>query len=442
MKNSLYINLIVFCFLIIPFKLNAGTDTSEIKSFVETSENIFVLTVKTPIVPILTDYLKEGISAALKDNAQCVIIRIDTPGGLLETMRDIVQLFLNSNIPIITYIYPNGAHAASAGVFIVYASDIAVMSSATNIGSASPVEMNGKDIGDSMKSKVSNDLIAFLESVAKEKNRNDSVVRDFIDKAVSFDAKTAQSLRIIDYISDDISDLLNKIDGKIIVKNKLRFKLNTQKYKVIEYNISSLKKILFYISNPNILYILMTIGIWALIYELSSPGIGISGAAGILCLVLAFFGFQTLPVSVSGIILIILGIGFIVFELFLPTYGIVGILGVISFILGSIMLFSDEFLKISYSLMIGMSMFSFLFLTFIIGSAIKIKNKKPVGSREEMQGKTAVVRQSITKDKLGIVFYDGELWSAASDSEVIINTGSEVEIIRIDGIKLVVRAKS
>jgi len=416
---------------------NINVNTGQSEKTINHPNKIYVLTVKYPITPIITEYLRTGVDKAVADKAQCIILKIDTPGGLTETMRDIVQLFLNAELPVIAYISPSGAHAASAGVFIVYSADIAVMASATNIGSAAPVQMDGKDIGSSMKDKVSNDLIAFLEAVAKEKNRNYSIVRDFIDKSVNFDAATALKLNVIDLIADDISELLKKINNRSVTKNKIEYKIKTDNPEIIEFNFPNSKKILLAISNPNLLYILLTLGIWAIIYELATPGFGFAGSFGALCLVIAFFGFQTLPVTAAGVILIILGIAFIALELVLPTHGIVGGLGGIGFIIGSIILFDDAFLKISISLIIALALFLFITIIFVIGAIVKIRKSQPTIGREAVVGKSAIAKTPLAPE--GLVFYDGELWSAISETGEFIEIESKVNIVKTEGIKLIVK---
>ena len=397
----------------------------------------YVLTIRSAIVPVLTEYLRDGINRALKENAQCLIISLDTPGGLTETMRDIVQIIMNSEIPVIVYVTPSGAHAASAGVFIVYSADISAMAPATNIGSASPVNMDGKDISDTMKKKVFNDLISFLESIAKEKNKNISLVKDFIDTAANISAEYALKNNAIDLIASDINELLKKIDGKKILKNKKIYELKTASTKIIYYDIPFHRKMLVYISNPNVIYVLMMLGIWAMIYEFASPGFGFAGAFGSICLLISLFGAQALPITVTGVILIILGAGFIVLEIFITAHGIVGFIGSVAILFGSFMLFDDEIFRISLPLIIASAVFSFGFILFIAGAIIKTVKKAPSLGQASMINVEAIVKKELNPD--GLIFYNGELWTALSETGCKIEVNQKVMISKMNGIKAVVR---
>ncbi|HPP86596.1 MAG TPA: nodulation protein NfeD [bacterium] len=423
--------LIIYLFLLI---VNFAVYSSPLKS---KESLVYRLTIKGPIVPIYYDYLKDGIEAAINNNAECVLIIIDTPGGLLETTREIIQLFLNSRIPIITYISPSGSHAASAGVFIVYASDIAAMAKATNIGSASPVNLGSTEMSETMKNKISNDIIALLQTVARQNNRNDSIVIDFIEKSVNLDEQKAKELNVINYIVENTEELLKKLNNQKISKNSIDYVLNTEAAKVIDYKMSISKKILFLISNPNITYILMILGIWALIYEFSSPGFGFAGATGVVCLVIAFFGFQALPIKAAGAILLIVGLIFLILEFFLATAGIVGIIGLISFILGSFMLIDDVMFKISLPIIIATAVFTFLYMVFVIGAILKARHSKPVIGSEYLKDEIAVVRKKLEPE--GLVFVEGELWTARAVNEETIEENEKVKICEVKGLKLIVK---
>ncbi len=397
---------------------------------------IYILTISYPIVPPLTDYIKDGINRAVEENAQCVIIQLNTPGGLTETMRDIAQLMLNIQIPVVVYVAPSGARAASAGVFLVYSADISAMAPATNIGSASPVNFGGKDISETMKKKVENDLIAFLESLAKIKNKNIDIAKEFVDTSINLSPEAALSKKTVDLIAVSIDELLQKINGKTLKKQNKNFKLQTEKCVLRYYDIPLYRSILIQITNPNIIYILMILGVWALIYEFVSPGFGISGAFGILCLLISFFGMQALPVTTAGILLIICGIIFFVLEAFLPTFGVVGIIGVIAFILGSFMLFNDKFFSISSSLIISTAIFSVCFILFIVGAFIKTRKIKYATGIEELIGATGIVRKELNPE--GMVFYNGELWTAADVDNKIIEIDVKVKIVSFKGMKIIV----
>ncbi|TES94065.1 MAG: nodulation protein NfeD [Candidatus Cloacimonadota bacterium] len=409
-------------------------------NFTLTANEVLVAKFQGIIGPISSRYIEKTIRKAEKNEVECLVILLDTPGGLDSSMRDIVKAELNTKIPVVVFIYPQGARAASAGVFITLAANIAAMSPGTNIGAAHPVSI-GKKMDREMKKKVTNDAVAYIESIAQARNRNVEWARDAVRKSLSVSAEDALEEGIIDIIATDIDDLLKKIDGiEIEIKGETKI-IDTKDVHIEEIRLSFRENFLNRISNPNIAFILFTVGSAGLVYEFTHPGAIFPGVAGGVCLILAFFSFQTLPVNYAGIALIIMGVLMFFLETRTPTNGPLTVGGVISMLLGSAMLFDTDapFLKVSWSVIIPIVFFTAAFFLFLVGMTIRAMRKKPTTGKKGLEGEIALVKTNIIPGKAGSVFIHGEFWDAVSDEKI--KNGEEVEIVSVEGLKLKVQQK-
>ncbi|HOO37592.1 MAG TPA: nodulation protein NfeD, partial [Deltaproteobacteria bacterium] len=302
------------------------------------ASDILVIEVKDAISPPIAAYIIENIDEALATNKSAIIIRLDTPGGLDTAMRDIIQHEMNAHIPVIVYVSPKGARAASAGAIITLASDIAAMAPGTNIGAAHPVnigktqEKEGES--ETMVEKVTNDAVAYAQSIARERGRNEQWAEDAVRKSISTPASEALEKGVIDIVATNMDDLLAQLDGRKITKDSSTFELHTQNVALVEKPMGLRYRLLAAISNPNVAYILMLIGLAGIYFELSSPGAILPGVIGGISLILAFFAFQTLPVNFAGVALIILAVILFIAEIKVPSFGLLTVGGIISMILG------------------------------------------------------------------------------------------------------------
>jgi len=391
--------------------------------------------------PVSSRYLVNLIERANRENVEALVITIDTPGGFDQAMRDIVKAELNSKVPIVVYVYPDGARDASAGVFITLAAHIAAMCPGTNIGAAHPVAVSpgGEKVDETMKEKMENDAAAYLKAIAKKRGRNVKWAEDAVRKSVSITADEALRLGVIDLIVGDVEELLNKIDGWEVDINGEKKTLKTKDADVVEIPMSFREIFLSRLANPNIAYILLIIGFYGLIFEITHPGAIVPGAIGALSLILAFFSFQTLPINYAGLALIILGIVMFILEALTPTYGPLTIGGIVSMFIGSMMLINTDvsFLKISLPVIIAAVATTAAFFVFALGMAFRAMRRKPTTGDKGMIGLEGTATTNI--EKTGKVFIRGEYWNAYSDEKI--EKGSEVVVVDVKGLKLKVKRK-
>lgn len=404
------------------------------------ANKVFVAKFHGIIGPISSRYIVKAIRRAEKEKAECLIIELDTPGGLDTAMRDIVKEELNASIPIVVFVYPKGARAASAGVFITLAAHIAAMSPGTNIGAAHPVSV-GKKMDREMTEKVTNDAVAYIESIARDRGRNAEWAKRAVRKSVSVSSNEAMELGIIDFIAENLDELLENIDGVNLEIERETKTLHTKDAQVEEISLTFREDFLNKITNPNIAYILFTLGIYGLIYEFTHPGAIFPGIAGGVCMILAFLSFQTLPVNYAGIALIVMGIIMLFLELKTPTNGPLSIGGIASMLLGSAMLFETDapFLRVSWSVILPVVVFSAAFFLFVVSMTIRAMRKKPTTGKTGLIGETAVAKTHFVPGKIGSVYVHGEFWDAVSGD--VIKNGEEVEIVSVDGLRLKVKKK-
>lgn len=392
-----------------------------------------VIKINDAITPAVADFIRTSIEQSLKDGAECLVIQMDTPGGLDLSMRDIIKDMMNANIPIVVYVAPSGARAASAGVFITLASDIAAMAPGSNIGAAHPVAMGGK-MDRTMTEKVVNDAVAYIESIAEKRGRNVKWAAQAVRESVSITETEALKIKIVDLIAKNMDDLLTKIDGRTVEKAGRTFTLSTKGAKINFLEMGFRDRFLAALSNPNIAYILMMIGLVGLYFELSNPGAIFPGVIGGICLILSFFALRTLPVNYAGVLLILLGVILFIAEIKIPSYGLLTVGGVISLALGSIMLFESPvpYLRASLVVIIPTVIVTAAFFIFAVTMTVRAYMAKPATGMEGLLGEVGTVATRIAPE--GKVFVHGEFWNAYAEGTI--EEGQKVRVIKAEGLKL------
>ncbi len=399
---------------------------------------VYVSRVDGVINPATQEFMYSVIQTATDARAECVIFELDTPGGLMKSMRLIVKDILNSAIPVVIYIAPPGSRAGSAGVFITYAAHIAAMAPGTNIGAAHPVTMGGADTSRTLMEKVTNDAVAFIRSLAEERGRNVEWAEKAVRESASISETEALKLHVIDFIVPTLDSLLIAIDGKTIRTALGEKTLHTRNAKIIRLEKSFRIKILEVISDPNIAYILLLIGIYGILFELYNPGLIFPGVVGAISLILAFYALHTLPVNYAGLLLIFLAIVLFLLEIKVPSFGLLTIGGIISLVLGSIMLFNSPipFFRVSWKVIAAATIGTALFFIFAMGMAIRAQRKKPQTGREGLIGEVGTALEHFNNGR-GQVLVHGEIWSAFGDKTI--RKGDTVVITRMNGLTIYVQ---
>jgi len=427
------LNRVAFIIFLSIFLLTIGTP-----GYTEEKPPINFIEVDGIINPATAKFITESIDQTTQQGAQCLIIQLDTPGGLMESMRMIVKKILTSNIPIIVYVAPSGARAASAGVFITLAAHIAVMAPGTHIGAAHPVTLGaeGKE-SKTMTEKIVNDTVSNIKTIAKTRGRNVDWAEKAVRKSVSITEDEALKLNVIDFISPNLQDLLNKIDGKIIKFDGITRTLLTKGVQPRSIKMSWRYKLLDTISNPTIAYILLMLGIYGIFFELSNPGAILPGVVGGIFLILAFYALQMLPVNYAGLALILFAIILFIAEVKVISHGLLAIGGVVSLFLGSLMLFESptEYMRVSLSVIIPAVLVSAGFFIFAVTKAIKARLKKPTTGMEGLVGEVGIASTTIAPE--GKVSIHGEFWNAFSDQNI--EKGEKVQVIGGTNLKLEVK---
>ena len=418
---------------------------------------IIQLTVEDAIGPAMADYIKRSFDNARQQGAQLIIIRIDTPGGLDSAMRNIIKDITNSSIPVATYVAPTGARAASAGTYILYASHVAAMAPGTNLGAATPVQIGGispptggdknkekptePTNADSMKRKIVNDAVAYIRGLAELHGRNQDWAEKAVREGASLTASKALKLNVIDIIATGTGDLLKQIHGRSVKVQGHSRTLQTTGLPIKSVEPDWRSRFLSVITNPNVAYILMLIGIYGLILEFSNPGAIVPGTVGAICLLLALYAFQLLPINYAGMGLILLGVALMVGEAFEPSFGILGIGGVIAFVIGSIILIDTEApgFGINLAVIISFSISSALIFIFVVGMAIKARRRPVVSGREELINSEAIVLNDF--DDKGTISVHSEIWQALTKTPLhkgqhVKVTGSRGLILEVEPMEL------
>ncbi len=433
MKFKMMKSVIVFLILIV-LVIAGGSH-----SYGESDKPVFdVITINSAITPAVATYIIKSINQSFAEGSAGLIILLDTPGGLDLSMRDIVKGLLNARIPVAVFVYPSGARAASAGVMITMAANIAAMAPGTNIGAAHPVAIGvGGKMDKTMAEKVENDAVAYSKGIAKKRGRNVKWVERAVRKSESITAEDALKLNVIDFVAKDIDQLMEKINGKVVLLPSGEVSLKTKGAIINEKKMGLRERILTTLSDPNIAYLLLMIGLAGLYFEFAHPGAILPGVVGGISLILAFFALQTLPVNFAGVLLIIFGIILFVAEIKIISHGMLTVSGIISLVLGSLMLFESSIpaLRVSLKVMIPTIVLTTLFFVAIIGLAVKAQMRKPVTGAEGMIGKKGEAVTPVYED--GKVFIKGEHWNAYSTD--MIEEGENIVVAGMKGLKLEVK---
>jgi membrane-bound serine protease (ClpP class) len=400
---------------------------------------VFFIEVDGIINPATAKFITESIDEATQQGGQCLIIQLDTPGGLMESMRTIVKKELSSNIPIIVYVAPSGARAASAGVFITMAANIAVMAPGTHIGAAHPVTLGGGEEKESktMTEKIVNDTVSYIKTIAETRGRNANWAEKAVTKSVSITEDEAVQQKVVDFICPDLPSLLTKIDEKVIKLNGVTRTLHTKGVQPKSLQMSWRDRLLDIISNPTIAYILLILGFYGLFFELTSPGAILPGVVGGIFLILAFYALQVLPVNYAGLALIFFAIILFIAEIKVVSHGLLAVGGVISLFLGSMMLFRSpvEYMRVSMTVIIPAVVVSAAFFIFAVTKAINARLKRPTTGMEGLIGEVGIVSSPLSPE--GKISIHGEFWNAISDQPI--EKGEKVQVVGVTQLKLKVQ---
>ena len=400
---------------------------------------VAVVPVEGAIGPATADFVHRAIERAAHDGTELIVLRIDTPGGLDSSMREIIKAILASPVPVASYVAPSGARAASAGTFILYASHIAAMAPGTNLGAASPVsimggggsEKDGKKGEDTMTKKVTNDAVAYIRGFAQMRHRNVDWAEKAVREAVSLPAEEALKLKVIDYVAADVPALLKQLDGKTVDKKVL----NVADAAIHEVQSDWRTEFLAVVTNPSVAYLLILLGAYGLLFEFMNPGLVMPGVVGVIALLIAAYALHLLPVNYAGLALMLLGIGFMVSEAFFPAYGSLGIGGLIAFVVGSIMLIEEKNLpgfEIPYTLIGGVAAASAGFLIFVLGMLMRSRRRPVVSGREHMIGASGEALEDFEHE--GWARVRGESWRVRASGSV--RRGERLRVTSMQGLVL------
>ncbi len=422
--------------ILLSFSVSLGSipDTSSRSLF-------YIISIEAVINPVSAEYIIKSIEEAELDNIDGLIIELDTPGGLMESMRAIVKAELEADIPIIVYVGPSGSRAGSAGVFITLAAHIAVMDNGTNIGAAHPVGIGGSspDSGSAMWDKITNDAVAQIRSIAEKRNRNADWAEKSVSESASITEIEALELNVIDYISPNIESLLEAIDGDTVMLESRQVVLNTKAAEIVRKEVGFRYKFLLKLSDPNIAYLFMMLGFYGIFFEFSNPGSLVPGILGGIFIILALFSFQTLPINWAGVALILFAIILFILEIKVISYGGLTLGGIVSMVLGSIMLIDSPVpvMKVSLTMIIPVVLFTAAFFLLTMYLYYKAQKKKPAIGKEAQIGEIGIARTDVSKT--GKINIHGEIWNAYSDEPI--SSGESVEVISVNGLKLKIKKK-
>jgi membrane-bound serine protease (ClpP class) len=400
---------------------------------------VYRVKVESVINPSSAEYVEKAIESAVDERAACLVVEMDTPGGLMKSMNAIVKNILSSEIPVVVYVSPSGSHCASAGVFIMMAAHVAAMAPGTNIGAAHPVTI-GQGGSDStsqvMMEKVTNDAVSYIRSLAEKNGRNADWVEDAVRKSVSITETEALQKHVIDVVAPSLDSLLVRIDGRKVETIVGRRTLQTAGAVVKDIERSWRYELLDILTDPNVAYILMMLGIYGLFFELYNPGSVLPGVIGGICLILAFYSFHTLPINYAGLALIIFGVILLLLEIKVTSYGVLSIGGILSLLLGSVMLIDspDQLVSLSWGVIVPMVLFTAAFFLFIVGMGLRAQSQRVYTGKEGMVGETGTVLESFGDGRIVRVTVHGEIWKAVSDSPLTVS--DQVRIVRVDNLSL------
>jgi membrane-bound serine protease (ClpP class) len=407
-----------------------------------TAEKVCLIKIDGAIGPATASYISRSIDRARTQNAQCLVIQLNTPGGLLDSTQTIVQSFLGSTVPVVVYVAPTGATATSAGCFITVAASVAAMAPATTIGAAHPVTIGGIPSGaeektdDTMKKKLENFSVSYIEAIAARRHRNVEWAKSAVKESASISAEKALELKVIDLIAVDLPELLKQLNGRVVDGKTLK----TAGAEVAEIKMSASEHIFQKLWRPEVMFVLMLIAIYGIIGEMTTPGAILPGVVGAIALVLALYLAAILPVNVTGLALIALALMLFIFDVYAPTHGVLTVGGVISFLIGSLMLFNraDPLFRLSLNYIIPATLITAAFFVFVIGKGLRAQRLPVKVGAETLIGKTVTALTPIDL-RDGRIFVEGEYWSAISDTPI--EKDQSVEIAAVQGLTLKVKAK-
>jgi len=388
------------------------------------------------INPVAAEFMISGIQNAVRSDSEALIIQMDTPGGLDTSMRAIIKEILNSPVPIVVFVAPSGSRAASAGAFITIAAHVAAMARGSNIGAAHPVAMGGQKMDETLSKKVENDAAAYIRSLAEKRGRNVKWAEEAVRKSVSISEAEALKLKVIDIVAEDMDDLLARLDGWKTTTAAGERVIHTKGIKAVEVKMSVRQKILALLSDPNIAYLLLLLGMYGIFFELTSPGAIFPGVIGGISIILALYALQALPVNYAGLLLILLALALFIAEIKVTSHGLLTMGGLVSMVLGSLMLINTDapFLRISLSIIIPAALLTAAFFTFLLTLALKAQRRVAVSGAEGLINLIGVAQGPI--QPTGKVFVHGELWDARSSEPI--EAGERVRVVKMEGLKLTV----
>jgi membrane-bound serine protease (ClpP class) len=408
---------------------------------IDVDEAVHVLKAEGTVDPVMERYIDRGVDEAERTDARAVILRIDTPGGLDSAMRGIVQRIQSSKVPVITYVSPSGGRAASAGTFIVMAGHVAAMAPSTTIGAAHPINSDGSDIEGTLGRKVENDAAAYIRSIAEERGRNADWAERAVRNSVAIDSDEAVELGVVDFEASTVDDVIEQADGMRVDVAGAPVTLELVDAPVVENNPTFAEQVLKLISDPNIAFLLLSLGALGLLIEMAAPGHILPGVAGVIALILAFFALGTLPVNWAGVALIVLAFVLFGAELFVPGFGVLALGGLVALIFGGLILTSsgDPEFQVNRWLIFGLSAFIALFFISMITAAARTKRSLPYVGEQAMVGRVAIARTNLDPD--GLVFFQGARWKATADDGPV-RSGERVQVTSVRGLKLTVRREA
>ncbi len=405
--------------------------------------SVFVGKWDAPITPVTADYIDRALTRAEREGAKLFVLELNTPGGLVESMRKIVQRFQNTPLPVVVFVFPPGGRAASAGALITISADIAAMAPGTNIGAAHPVTIGEPPGGeqkkdrerDVMKEKVLQDMLAFVRSIAKEKGRNVAVIEKMVTESLALSAEEALKEGVIDLMANDLWDLLKKIEGREVSKFGRKITVRTEGAEVVFVQENLKEELLKILTNPTVAYLLLMLGFYGLFFELYNPGAVIPGVVGAICLLLGLYGLSTISMNWLGLLLILLGILLFALELVTPTFGALAIGGIVSLALGSLFLIDPEspYGELPKSVIVAVVLASAIFFTVAGRLGLKAQKRRKLTGAEAMVGEEGEALTDFRRGR-GKVFVHGEIWNAVG--EEAIKKGDRVKVVGVEGLKL------
>jgi membrane-bound serine protease (ClpP class) len=398
---------------------------------------IHVIRIEDIISPVTSDFLSGQLEDAEDADACCLVVELDTPGGLETSMRDMVKDILNAELPVVVYVSPSGGRAASAGVFITMAAHVAVMAPGTNIGAAHPVNVGGGEVDEEMAKKLVNDSVAFAKTVAQQRGRNVEWAEQAVRESVSATEEEALDLNIIDLICHNLAAVVDSLDGRTVVVDGDSTSLAVADADIVRIEMGLRHRLLALLANPNIAYILLMLGFYGLFFELSNPGSILPGVAGGIAIILAFFAFQMLPINYAGLLLILFALVLFIAEVKVTSYGLLTVGGVVAMTLGSIMLFESPmpFLRVSWKVIVPVVLVSSAFFVLAVTMAVRIHRRKATTGTEGMVGELGVATTDI--DREGRANVRGEIWTVWSDEPI--GKGDRIEVLEMDRMRVKVR---